>query len=161
MDSVEPRVTEAVPGAANHSAIPGDLQTFFSRGVITAALRAAPAHRPIPAKLGILLLLVAIMLIRPAAASGIDPETGLVIAPGFDQVKAQCTICHSGRLVAQNRANRAGWLKMIRWMQKSQGLWPLGDAEVTILDYLETHYGPRRSGRRAPLDVTFDKAPAG
>lgn len=148
MDSVEPCVTEAV-------------QTCSSRGMIPAASRAAPAHRPIPAKLGMLLLFFAIMPLRPALASEIDPGTGLVIAPGFDQVKAQCTICHSGRLVAQNRANRAGWLKMIRWMQESQGLWPLGDAEVTILDYLETHYGPRPSGRRAPLDVTFDKAPAG
>lgn len=91
-----------------------------------------------------------------AFAADTDPATGLVIAPGYEQVKAQCTACHSGRLVAQNRADRDGWLQMIRWMQATQNLWPLGEAEAPILDYLATHYGPLPRGRRAPLDVTFE-----
>jgi hypothetical protein len=89
-----------------------------------------------------------------------DPVTGLVIAPGFEQVRAQCTVCHSGRLVSQNRADRDGWLRMIRWMQETQGLWPLGDAEAVILDYLADNYAPRPRGRRAPLKVNFDSAGA-
>jgi hypothetical protein len=108
------------------------------------------------AKAGIHCLLL-LLLGLPAAAREVDPDTGLVIAPGYEQVRAQCTICHSARLVTQNRANRAGWLQMIRWMQESQGLWPLGDAEPLILDYLEQNYGPRAQGRRAPLVVTFDE----
>ena len=62
-----------------------------------------------------------------------------------------CTVCHGARLVMQNRADRGGWLSMIRWMQETQGLWPLGDAEAPILDYLAEHYGPQPAGRRAPL----------
>ncbi len=85
-----------------------------------------------------------------------DPSTGLVIAPGYEQVKAQCTACHSGRLVAQNRADRDGWLQMIRWMQDTQNLWPLGEAEPVILNYLAENYGPLPRGRRAPLDVSFE-----
>lgn len=45
---------------------------------------------------------------------------------------------------------------MIRWMQETQGLWPLGDAESAILEYLSVNYGPLPRGRRAPLDVSFE-----
>ena len=104
----------------------------------------------------VLNLLLISVLIPPAVATEIDPDTSLVVADGYAQVKAQCTACHSGRLVAQNRADREGWQQMIRWMQETQGLWPLGDAEPVILDYLAEHYGPIARGRRAPLDVSFD-----
>jgi hypothetical protein len=100
--------------------------------------------------------LVLASLLTPGALAKTDPQSGLLVAEGFDQVKAQCTACHSGRLVAQNRADRDGWLQMIRWMQETQGLWPLGEAEPVILDYLAEHYGPLPRGRRAPLNVTFD-----
>ncbi len=101
------------------------------------------------------LLLLGTALIASPVHAETDPESGLVIAPGFEQVKAQCTACHSGRLVAQNRADREGWLQMIRWMQETQNLWPLGPAEPVILDYLATHYAPLPRGRRAPLGVSF------
>jgi hypothetical protein len=58
--------------------------------------------------------------------------------------------------VAQNRADRDGWLQMIRWMQDTQNLWPLGEAEPVILDYLAENYGPLPRGRRAPLEVSFE-----
>ena len=80
-----------------------------------------------------------------------DPATGLVVAPGFKDVSTQCTVCHSARLITQSSASRDGWLAMIRWMQEGQGLWPLGDREGPILDYLAQHYGPRAGGRRSPL----------
>ena len=99
---------------------------------------------------------LAASLLAATSLAETDPSSGLVIAPGYEQVKAQCTVCHSGRLVAQNRADRDGWRDMIRWMQNTQGLWPLGDAEAAILDYLATHYGPVARGRRAPLAVEFD-----
>ena len=91
-----------------------------------------------------------------AADQEIDKETGLIIAPGFEQVKATCTACHSPMLVTQNKADRDGWLEMIRWMQDKQGLRQLEpDLENAILDYLADNYGPVAASRRAPLEVQF------
>lgn len=91
-----------------------------------------------------------------AADQETDKETGLIIAPGFEEVKTTCTVCHSPMLITQNKADRDGWLEMIRWMQAKQGLWQLEPAlENTILDYLAANYGPTAASRRPPLDVTF------
>lgn len=84
---------------------------------------------------------------------GIHVATGLVYADGFEAVRKNCTGCHSGKLVTQNKATREGWEQTIRWMQATQGLWNLGDSEAQILDYLATHYAPEQTGRRSPLDV--------
>ena len=84
-------------------------------------------------------------------AADIDPKSGLALGPGFEVVSTQCTVCHSAKLISQNRADREGWLAMIRWMQESQGLWPLGDKEGLVLDYLAQNYGPLSVGRRRPL----------
>lgn len=106
-----------------------------------------------------ILLLVGLLL--PALAGGadkkpIDPETGLLLAPGFEEVKKTCTVCHAAMLITQNKAERDGWLEMIRWMQDKQGLWQLPpEEEKVILDYLAANYGPTRAFRRAPLEVTF------
>src|SRR5210317_1045413 len=95
------------------------------------------------------LVLVAVLLpLCPAGATQLDTKTGLVLAPGFEVVRTQCTVCHSARLITQNRGDRDAWLAMIRWMQETQGLWPLGEQEAVILDYLSSNYGPRASGRR-------------
>ncbi|OUR74922.1 hypothetical protein A9Q75_19470 [Colwellia psychrerythraea] len=81
----------------------------------------------------------------------LDKNTGFVIDTGFELVRANCTACHSSGLVIQNRMNRDTWLETIRWMQKTQGLWPLGDSEKAILDYLAKHYSPTATGRRKNL----------
>ena len=94
--------------------------------------------------------LLFLLLAGPTLAE-IDAKTGLVVAPGFELVSVHCTVCHSAMLVTQNRADRESWLQMIRWMQESQGLWPLGANEEQIIDYLATNYGPLRAGRRRPL----------
>lgn len=83
--------------------------------------------------------------------SALHPTTGLVEAPGHDLVAAHCIACHSTQLIKQNRMSRESWKDTIRWMQKTQGLWPLGEAEPVILDYLASHYSPRKVGRRAPI----------
>ena len=63
-------------------------------------------------------------------------------AEGRNLVVANCTACHSDKLVRQNRATKEGWRELVRWMQKKQGLWPLDPAtEDIILEYLATHYG--------------------
>lgn len=83
---------------------------------------------------------------------GIDPETGLVIAKDLILVKAHCTGCHSSKMITQFRATKEGWLDRIRWMQKTQKLWDLGEAEPAILAYLSTYYAPVKSPqRREPL----------
>lgn len=81
----------------------------------------------------------------------LDSMTGLVIDQNFELIKGQCTACHSAKLITQNSASREGWEQMIRWMQKDQGLWDLGENEDKILDYLSKNYGPQKKGRRTPL----------
>lgn len=85
-------------------------------------------------------------------ADSIHPS-GLVYAEGFPLVRGNCTTCHSAKLITQNRATRAGWKAMIRWMQETQGLHDLEDDEPAILDYLALHYAPVETGRRANLDT--------
>ena len=86
------------------------------------------------------------------APAGTDPDTGLVIAPGWELVKAHCGACHSHRLVTAQRGDRDFWLETIRWMQRTQNLWELpADQESTILDYLAGAYAESEWGRRPPL----------
>ena len=81
-----------------------------------------------------------------------DPETGLVVDENLYMVKAQCTSCHSSKLIVQNRFTRDGWKQKIRWMQAKHNLWDLGETEKQVLDYLEKHYPPGQPvARRAPL----------
>ncbi len=81
-----------------------------------------------------------------------QPE--LAADPDLALVTAHCTACHSANLVTQNRMNRQGWKKTIKWMQKDHGLWDLGEAEPRVLDYLVRHYNiPTQLGsRRRALD---------
>ncbi len=94
---------------------------------------------------------IAVVQTTSVSALEIDKTTGLIAAPGIELVKAHCIACHSPRLITQNKADRQGWLSLIRWMQNSQGLWPLGDNEPIILDYLSANYGPQKMGRRNSL----------
>ncbi|SEI64606.1 hypothetical protein SAMN05216327_10326 [Dyadobacter sp. SG02] len=88
-----------------------------------------------------------------------DPETGLIVDENLYMVKAQCTNCHSTKLISANRFTRDGWKQKIRWMQANHNLWELGDAEKPVLDYLEKNYSPTASvARRAPLkDIKWYK----
>lgn len=86
----------------------------------------------------------------------IDSESGLIDSPSLMMIKAQCTACHSSKLILQHRFTRAGWTERIRWMQKYHKLWDLGESEKVVLDYLEKYYGPsaidsKAAFRRAAL----------
>ena len=82
----------------------------------------------------------------------VDPATGLVVAEGWQAVRAHCGGCHSHKLVTAQRGNRETWLEMIRWMQATQNLWQFDPAtETTILDYLSANYSPSPVRRRAPI----------
>lgn len=84
---------------------------------------------------------------------GIHIETGFIASNGLEAVINNCTNCHSAKIVTQNRMTREGWLTTIRWMQKTQNLWDLGDQESIILDYLAANYTPENKGRRQNLAV--------
>ena len=83
-----------------------------------------------------------------------DPETGLALDKDLMLVKGQCTVCHSSKLILQSHFDREKWVERIRWMQRTQKLWDLGDTEPAVLTYLTKYYGPLKTpfdGRRMPL----------
>lgn len=82
----------------------------------------------------------------------IDESTGLIVSQHLDLVIANCTGCHSSKLITQFHTDRQGWLEKIRWMQQKQKLWDLGESEPKILDYLAKNYPPsEKTNRRATL----------
>ncbi|MBO0952840.1 hypothetical protein [Fibrella forsythiae] len=84
----------------------------------------------------------------------VDEATGLALGENMVLVKGQCTVCHSSKLILQSHFDRGKWVERIRWMQRTQELWDLGDTEKPILDYLVKNYGPlpvNFDGRRLPL----------
>lgn len=83
--------------------------------------------------------------------NGIHVRTGFVDAPGLMETVRNCTTCHSSRLVLQNRMNEEGWTATIKWMQKTQNLWDLGENEAIIVNYLATNYPPVEKARRENL----------
>ena len=76
-----------------------------------------------------------------AEDKALDEVSGFIIDEGWELTNAHCAACHSARLVTQNRMDRSGWEDSIRLMQAEHGLWDLGEAELTVLDYLTRHYG--------------------
>jgi hypothetical protein len=95
----------------------------------------------------------------------IDPTTGFVVDTDWELVVGNCTACHSSKLVIQNRGDEAHWIELIRWMQKTQNLWPIDPAsEKKIVEYLARNYGAGFLGRRAPIPPELlppDPTPAG
>lgn len=85
-------------------------------------------------------------------ANGIHTLTGLKADVNLELVIANCTGCHSAKLIAQNKATKEGWRNTIAWMQETQNLWDLGENEERILEYLANNYAPELSGRRKPLE---------
>ena len=101
-------------------------------------------------------VLLSLWLATTAFAQDLDESTGLIIAPGWELVAANCGACHSHRLVTSQRAERDTWLKIIRWMQSTQGLWQFDrETEDRILAYLSANYPPQPHRRRAPIPPTL------
>ena len=90
-----------------------------------------------------------ISVIGLSAFLSVSANAELADDPSKALVTGHCTGCHSANLITQNRMNRSGWKKTIVWMQKNHGLWELGEAETSVLDYLTTHYNvPKSLGSR-------------
>ena len=103
-------------------------------------------------------LALILILTSPALAfaEDVDESSGLIINPGWQQVRAHCGGCHSHALVTSQRADRKTWQEIIRWMQASQNLWQFQpEVETQILDYLATNYPPQPNRRRAPIPPTL------
>jgi cytochrome c5 len=86
----------------------------------------------------------------------VDPESGLIMAPGWEVVNYQCNACHTSMIIPQNSGTKAVWRETIQWMIDTQGLWDLSETWDPVLDYLSTHYGEVKMDmekfRRLPLD---------
>lgn len=96
--------------------------------------------------------MLTVLLPLASLAADVDPQTGLVMNPGWQLVRAHCGGCHSHALVTAQRADRQTWLDMIRWMQATQNLWQFPpEIEAEILDYLADNYPPQANRRRAPI----------
>ena len=97
---------------------------------------------------------VAAETVPPAEVPAAALSNGLIEDAGWELVQANCSGCHSLSLVTQNHMTRSNWIHTIRWMQKKQGLWELGDSEAVIVDYLEKNYGVSDvPWRRKPLEL--------
>jgi len=87
-----------------------------------------------------------------AAIPELDPATGLIMAQDWEIVRANCTPCHSAKLVTQQRGTAQQWLTMIRWMQAKQNLWQFDEnTENRIIVYLADNYPPDAARRRAAI----------
>jgi len=102
----------------------------------------------------VMLMLTTLLVAAELPTYTKDPQSGLIMAPGWELVKGNCTACHSARFITSQSGDRETWESMIRWMQKTQGLWQFpGEVETTILDYLADNYPPGKPSRRANLPV--------
>jgi hypothetical protein len=92
------------------------------------------------------LLAILLLATTAAAADELKDDEGVIF------VRAHCGACHSLALVTAQRGDRDFWLQTIRWMQRTQNLWPLPkDQEEAILNYLAKNYDETEWGRRPPL----------
>ncbi len=80
------------------------------------------------------------------------PADALVRAPDWEIAARHCGACHSYRLVTAQRGDARFWTDVIRWMQRTQGLWEIeAKEEARLIAYLADAYGEEEWGRRPPL----------
>ncbi len=102
------------------------------------------------------------LLIAPAMAAPQDPVTGLIVAPGWELVRAHCGTCHAHRMVTSQRGDATFWMNIIRRMERAQNLGPLEAGQArTIVAYLADNYDETQWGRRPPLSTRLLPAPSG
>ena len=79
------------------------------------------------------------------------------MAENWELVRVHCVVCHSPQQFLRQRGTEATWTGVIRWMQKSGGLWKLDeDTEKKIISYLAANYQPDPTKyRRAPIPATL------
>ncbi len=111
------------------------------------------------ARARLIIWLTAAWLFAPTAIAAepeLDANSGLVIAPGWEMAAAHCGGCHSYALVTAQRGDAEFWRSTIRWMQNTQNLWQIPEAQETaLIAYLEANYNETDWGRRPPLSQSL------
>jgi hypothetical protein len=103
-------------------------------------------------KLKYVALLLSVIIPVQVYSQEIDDNTGLIKNTGWELVNANCSGCHSIKLVTSNSGNRDEWLATIRWMQATQKLWQFDPVtENIILNYLSENYPQIKSSRRKAI----------
>ncbi|HGZ70885.1 MAG TPA: hypothetical protein ENK74_05755 [Nitratifractor sp.] len=93
-------------------------------------------------------LLLALTFLNAEAAEKlpIDRVTGLIEDIGLQDVKENCTVCHTGRFIVVNGGDKKFWTFKVGLMRKAFGLWKLKpDAKKRIINYLSTHYSKKHN----------------
>ena len=81
-----------------------------------------------------------------AAENRIDRVTGLIDDVGMQDVKENCTVCHTGRFIVVNGGDKKFWTYKVRLMQKGYGLWKLNPkAKKRLIKYLAKHYSKKHN----------------
>jgi len=87
----------------------------------------------------IFLLLIATVMASQKLQT--DRVTGLVDDIGLQDVKENCTVCHTGRFIVINGGNKKFWAYKIGLMQNAFGLWKLKpEVKKRIINYLSKYY---------------------
>jgi hypothetical protein len=80
-----------------------------------------------------------------AQGRGFDPADdywGLPRTPGYEEIAARCSACHSLALVMQQRQTKAGWAAVIDRMVARQGMAaPEPQVRSAVIAYLVREYG--------------------
>jgi hypothetical protein len=75
-----------------------------------------------------------------------DRVTGLIEDTGLQDVKENCTVCHTGRFIVVNGGDKKFWTFKVGLMQKAFGLWELKpEVKERIISYLSTHYSKKHN----------------
>lgn len=102
------------------------------------------------------LLLTLATLAAGARGNEATPPDALARAPDWEIAARHCGACHSYRLVTAQRGDARFWTDVIRWMQRTQGLWQIeASEEARLIAYLADAYGEEEWGRRPPLSPTL------
>lgn len=98
----------------------------------------------------VLFLLTGLLSPTPITHAQAVEETPEVLpeGPGRDETFYGCTACHGTAIIRQQGMTRERWDDTMRVMTEKHGMVAYeGELRDTILDYLATHFPPRR---RAP-----------
>ena len=70
-------------------------------------------------------------------------DLGLLVAgEGATETHANCTTCHSERIVAQQELTLLVWEELLEQMVEENEMAPIGEPDLArFLGYLATHYG--------------------
>ncbi len=76
----------------------------------------------------------------------VDRVTGLINDTGIEDIKENCTVCHTGRFIVVNGGNKKFWMYKVRLMQYAYGLWRLKPkVKKRIIYYLSKHYSKKHN----------------